>query len=182
MRGDHNNPLASSAAIGARRSDAAALRVAPVDARLRSALLRLRVQPEQRDHVGRIGDLLADAEHCPRSEPMAILRDNAPVGYYRIDPNARSVAGHDFDAPALGLRGFFIDADWQGLGWGGVALAALLADLSERHRHARLLVLGVACSNLAAMRLYRRAGFDDGGALYHGGRCGAQRLLLRALP
>ena len=42
----------------------------------------------------------------------------------------------------------------------GIALAALLADLIERHRHARLLVLSVACSNLAAMRLYRRAGPD----------------------
>lgn len=180
--GDHNNPLASSAAIAARRPDAAAMRVAPVDARLRPALLRLRVQPEQRDHVGHIGDLLADAERCPHSESMAILHDDAPVGYYRIDPNARSVAGHDFAAPALGLRGFFIDADWQGRGWGGVALAALLADLIERHRHARLLVLSVACSNLAAMRLYRRAGFGDSDARYHGGRSGAQQLLLRTLP
>jgi len=158
------------------------MRVVPVDARLRPALLRLRVQPEQRDHVGHIGDLLADAAHCPHSESMAILHDDAPVGYYRIDPNARSVAGHDFGIPALGLRGFFIDADWQGRGWGGVALTALLADLAERRAWARLLVLGVACNNLAAMRLYRRAGFGDSGALYHGGRSGAQQLLLRALP
>ena len=157
------------------------MRVAPVDAQLRPALLRLRVQPGQRDHVGHIGDLLADAARCPRSDSMAILHHDAPVGYYRIDPNARSVAGHDFTTPALGLRGFFIDADWQGRGWGGVALTALLADLAERREWARLLVLSVACSNLAAMRLYRRAGFGDSDARYHGGRSGAQ-LLLRALP
>lgn len=158
------------------------MRVAPVDAQLRPALLRLRVQPEQRDYVGHIADLLADAACCPQSESMAILHDDTPVGYYRIEPSARCVAGHDFGAPALGLRGFFIDADWQGRGWGGVALTALLADLAARREWARLLVLGVARNNLAAMRLYRSAGFGDSGALYHGGRSGAQQLLLRALP
>lgn len=158
------------------------IRVAAVDATLREQLLRLRVTPAQRGYVGAIGDLLADAACCPDSAPMAILHNGVPVGYYRIDPNARSVAGHDLERPALGLRAFFIDARSQGRGLGARALAALLGDVVVRHPHARMLALAVHVDNHAAQRLYRRAGFSDGGELYHGGRSGAQRLLLRGLP
>ncbi|HEY8682810.1 MAG TPA: GNAT family N-acetyltransferase [Rhodanobacter sp.] len=159
-----------------------AIRVAPVDAQLHMALLGLRVLPAQRDWVGAIDDLLADVALCPGSEPMAILCGDTPVGYYRIEPSARSVAGHDFALPALGLRAFFIDADGQGRGFGAGALAALLADLAERHPDARLLALTVNCNNHAALRLYLDAGFNDSGELYHGGRSGPQHLLLRDLP
>ncbi|HUW54554.1 MAG TPA: GNAT family N-acetyltransferase [Rhodanobacter sp.] len=158
------------------------IRVAPVDAAAHQALLGLRVWPQQRNYVGAIADLLADAASCPACEPMAILHGDTPVGYCRIDANARSVAGRDFDVPALGLRAFFIDAAWQGRGLGAQALAALIADLAGRHRQARLLVLAVASGNHPALRLYRRAGFVDDGALYHGGRSGPQQLLRRDLP
>ena len=159
-----------------------AIRVAPVDLELRPALLRLRVLPAQRDDVSAIGNLLADVALCPGSEPMAILHGDTPVGYYRIEPNARSVAKHDFVVPALALRAFFIDTNWQGRGFGTRALAALISDLAERHPLARLLVLTVNRNNHAALRLYRRAGFHDSGELYHGGRSGPQHLLLRVLP
>lgn len=113
---------------------------------------------------------------------MAILHGDTPVGYYRIEPNARSVARYDFAVPALGLRAFFIDTDWQGRGFGTLALAALIIDLAERHPRACLLVLTVNRNNHATRRLYLRAGFHDGNELYHGGRSGPQHLLLRVLP
>jgi GNAT superfamily N-acetyltransferase len=159
-----------------------AIRVVPVDALLRPALLGLHVLPAQRDWVGGIADLLADVALCPDSEPMAILHGDSPVGYYRIEPNARSVAGRDFGVPSLGLRAFFIDARWQGRGLGALALVALIADVTERHRQAQLLALTVNCNNHSALQLYLRAGFTDSGELYHGGRCGPQHLLLRVLP
>lgn len=158
------------------------IRVMPIDERVRRALLHLRVLPAQREWVGPIDSLLADAARCPGSESMAIAHGDTPVGYYRIEPTARSVAGRDFDVPALGLRAFFIDADWQGRGCGSQALAALIADLAKRHLQARLLVLTLDRSNHAARRLYLRAGFGDSGELYHGGRSGPQHLLLRPLP
>ena len=163
-------------------SEDSSIRVVPVDAALRPALLGLGVQPAQSDWVRVIADLLADVALCPGSEPMAILRGDTPVGYYRIEPNARSVAGHDFAVPALGLRAFFIDAGWQGRGLGTRALAALIADVTERHPQAKLLVLTVNCNNHVALQLYLRAGFNDSGELYHGGRSGLQHLLLRVLP
>jgi RimJ/RimL family protein N-acetyltransferase len=158
------------------------IRVAPVDAPLRLALLGLHVRPAQRDWVGAIADLLADVAQCTDSEPMAILQGDVPVGYYRLEPNGRTVAGRDFGVPSLGLRAFFIDAGWQGRGLGKQALAALIVDVVERHPRAHLLVLTVNHDNHAALRLYLRAGFTDSGELYHGGRSGPQILLLRVLP
>ncbi len=160
----------------------ATVRVMPANAHLRAALLDLRVLPAQRAWVGTMTDALADLAHCPDSASMAILRDDTPVGHYRIDPHARSVAGHDFALPTLGLRAFFIDARWQGQGLGAAALHAMFIDLAERHPAARQLALSVNANNRTALRLYLRAGFVDSGELYHGGRSGAQHLLLRALP
>ncbi|HUH56473.1 MAG TPA: GNAT family N-acetyltransferase [Rhodanobacter sp.] len=172
---DHNNRDAAA-------TPPDALRVVPVGPSLHRALLHLRVRPAQRDRVGTMTDLLADVTQCPGSEPMAIMCGDAPIGYYRIDPSARSVAGRDFAQPARGLRSLFVDADWQGRGLGARAVALLLEDLAVRHPATRLLVLTVDCDNRNATRMYRHAGFVDSGARYHGGRCGPQQLLLRALP
>ncbi|MEO7200855.1 MAG: GNAT family N-acetyltransferase [Dokdonella sp.] len=127
-------------------------------------------------------DLLADIAVCPGADSMVILHGATPIGYYRIDPHSRSVAGHDFEVPALGMRAFFIDIHWQGRGFGTQALRALIADLGRRYPEARLLVLAVNVSNTAALQLYQRAGFTGNGELYHGGRAGPQQLLRRTLP
>ena len=171
MTDDHNNPPATTP-----------VHVVPVDATLHPALLHLRVHPEQASFVGRISDLLADAAQCPACKPMAILCGDTPVGYYRIEPNARGVAGHDFGEPALGLRSFFIDAGWQGRGLASQALQAMFADLAHHHPQARRLVLTVNCRNEVAVHLYLRHGFIDDGRLYHGGPSGPQHLLWRPLP
>lgn len=181
MTDDHSNRRAPGPPDGG-NPPPERLRVVPVDENLRPALLRLRVHPAQRDYVGAIADLLADAAQCPASEPMAILRGGAPVGYYRIEPNARGVAGRNPGTPALGLRSFFIDAGWQGRGLARRALQLMFADLARRHPRARLLALTVNCRNDAARRLYLGSGFVDGGELYHGGPAGPQHLLWRPLP
>ncbi len=145
-------------------------------------MLALTVLPAQHGYVGHIANLLADAAACPDAEPMAICRAGQPVGYYRIDPHARSVAGHDLAVPTLGLRGFFVDARWQGQGLGARALSALLADVSARHPTARQLALTVDPGNAVAIGIYLRADFHDGTGLYHDGGSRSQRLLLRKLP
>ncbi|MEO8748654.1 MAG: GNAT family N-acetyltransferase, partial [Rhodanobacter sp.] len=104
------------------------------------------------------------------------------VGHYRIDPDARSVAGYELMPPTLGLRAFFIDARWQGQGLGKAAVEAMLADLVRRHPGTRQLALCVGADNCVARRLYLHAGFVESGELYHDGRGQAQHLLLRTLP
>jgi RimJ/RimL family protein N-acetyltransferase len=158
------------------------IRVTPVTPEWRAALLPLRVTAPQRDFVSDIAPSLEDAERCPGSTPMVILRNEEPVGYYRIETRAASIAEREYDRPALGLRSFFIDHRWQGQGLASQALTAAIEDLSTRHPEAQLLVLLVNYRNLAALRLYLRARFVDTGELYHGGRSGPQHLLWRTLP
>jgi ribosomal protein S18 acetylase RimI-like enzyme len=159
-----------------------AIRVGPVTHALREAVLHLHARPEQDAFVSPPARTLPDAEQCPGSEPMAILLGDAVVGYYRIERSARSLAGRDADADALGLRSFQLDAAWQGRGLGTRAMDALLADIVQRHPQARRLVLTVNGANTAALALYLRHGFIDSGELYHGGRSGPQHLLWRHLP
>jgi RimJ/RimL family protein N-acetyltransferase len=163
-------------------SDTPDIRVSPVQPAWLSALLALRVADEQRAFVGAVADQLADIAHCPGSEAMAILRHDVPIGFYRIETRADSIAGRAFAQPTLGLRAFFIDQRWQGQGLGQQALAALLSDLATGHPVARQVALTVNVRNVAAIALYRRAGFVDTGELYHGGPAGPQHLLLYALP
>ena len=161
---------------------AVAVRVNSARSRGHAAMLGLGVRPEQGAWVGSMVDVLADLAHCPKSESMSIWRRRRVVGHYRIDPDARSVAGHGFVKPTLGLRAFFIDARWQGQGLGRAALDAMLLDLVARHPAARQLALCVSADNSVARRLYLHTGFVDSGELNHDGRGQAQHLLLRALP
>ena len=163
-------------------SDCPDIRVEPADAVRYPSLLQLQVLEPQRDFVGPIAVSLADAAQCPGSEAMAILCDGEPIGFYRIEQQARSIADRDFARPTLGLRSFFIDARWQGRGLGALALAAVMNDLKQRHPAARDVVLTVNLRNTPALALYRRAGFKESGELYHGGRSGPQHVMLGALP
>jgi RimJ/RimL family protein N-acetyltransferase len=145
-------------------------------------LLALGVHDEQYAFVGRIDASLADAEACEGSEPMAILRNGEPIGFYRLEHRARSIADMDFDRATVGLRSFFIDAQWQGQGLGALALVAVMRDLRLRHPAVQDMVLTVNLRNTPALALYRRAGFRETGGLYHGGRSGPQHVMLCALP
>lgn len=157
------------------------IRVAPVHAALRPALLQLAVHETQQPFVSPIAVTLADAELCGGSEAMAILCDGAPIGFYRIETQPGCIADRDFPRPTLGLRSFFIDARWQRRGLATLALTALVDDLLQRHPAAHNLALTVNTRNTAGIALYRRAGFVDTGELYHGGRSGPQHLMVRAL-
>lgn len=159
-----------------------ALRIAPVNASLRHAVLQLRTCPDQDTFVSPTELTLPDAERCSGSTPMAILHEDTVVGYYRIEHSARSITGRDIDATSLGLRSFQIDAPWQGRGLGKRALRLVLRDMAEQHPASRQVMLTVGGLNTVALALYRRAGFSNGIELYHGGRSGAQHLLWRELP
>ena len=163
-------------------SQAPDIRVVPVNASLRAALLALTVSDEQYAFVGRIAASLADAAVCEGSEAMAILRNGEPIGFYRLEQHARSIADMPFDHTTIGLRSFFIDSRWQGQGLGTLALVAVLRDVVQRRPAARAMVLTVNARNTPALALYRRAGFRETGGLYHGGRSGPQHVMLCALP
>ncbi|MDR3443881.1 MULTISPECIES: GNAT family protein [unclassified Dyella] len=158
------------------------IRVAPIEASFRTALLALGVHDDQYAFVGRIAVSLADAESCEGSEPMAILCNGEPIGFYRVERHANTIAEVEFARPTLGLRSFFIGAQWQGRGLGTCALEAVMRDLAHRYPWASDVALTVNLRNAPGIALYRRAGFRETGGLYHGGRSGPQYLMLCALP
>lgn len=157
------------------------IRVLPVDDALRPAVLALAVHSDQLPFVGRTSDSLADVAVCPGSEALALLHGDAVVGYVRIDPRASALGDHPLAEGAVALRSFLIDASRQGQGLGGVALEAIRAYVAGRHRDRERILLTVNVRNAAALRAYMRAGYRDGGGLYHGGSAGPQHVLWRPL-
>jgi len=155
------------------------IHVQPVTPALATSLRGLRLEPAQRAFVGDPALNLALAQQDAGCEAMAILADDAPVGFYRLDASARAVAGREH--PGLGLRAFAIDVAVQNRGYGTRALLAACADARARHPDAALLVLAVACANRGAIATYRKAGFVGTGELVAGGVAGPQQLMLRAL-
>ncbi len=152
-----------------------------MDARLAAAVRALQVSPEQRDYVGDVAFNLADAQRDPLSEAMAVLADAAVIGFYRLDFAPCAVTGRAMGVPSVAVRAFLIDQVSQGQGYGSRAVRALCADLQQRHRERKLVILLVNCRNHAAQAVYRNAGFIATGEFFAGGRAGAQSLMIRSL-
>ena len=154
------------------------VRVVPVDAALAPAVRLLRVTPEQDGFVGDIEFNLDDARRDPSSEAMAIVADNVVIGFYRLDCTPNAIVGRPLGQPHIGLRAFLIDRGQQGRGLGQRAVRACCADIQRRYSHHRLIALTVDQRNLAALAMYRRAGFRDGDGADQPCEVGGQRLLL----
>jgi ribosomal protein S18 acetylase RimI-like enzyme len=157
------------------------IRVVQVDATLRPAVLELTVLPAQDAFVGSVTDSLADVAVCPGSEALALLLDDVPVGYVRIDRRASALGEHPMASGAVALRSLMIDARRQGEGLGRRALEAIHVYVAERHPDRERIILTVNARNDAAAHLYRRVGYQQGAELYHGGLAGPQYVIWRLL-
>jgi RimJ/RimL family protein N-acetyltransferase len=151
------------------------VRLAPVGPELRDRLLRLGPRPDQERFLGRLTETLPAAEADPEREPVAILENGEPVGFFVLHrgPAAGVLAPEPRDVL---LRAFLVDASAQGRGIATQALAALPAFVAEHLPGARRIVLSVNTRNPVAIRTYTRAGFADSGDLYHGGPSGPQHV------
>jgi RimJ/RimL family protein N-acetyltransferase len=149
--------------------------LAPAAPDLRDRLLALAARPEQERFTGRLAETLPAAEADPDREPVAILEDGEPVGFFVLHrgPGAGALTPEPRDVL---LRAFLVDATAQGRGIATRALAALPGFVDARLPGVRRIVLTVNVENPVAIRTYRRAGFADSGALYHGGAAGAQHV------
>lgn len=157
------------------------VRVTPVTAELRAAVLAVAVHPAQLAFAGRTADSLADAAVCPGSEPLALRVDETVIGYVRVDRSATALGEHPLADGAVALRSLMIDARHQGQGLGRRALDAIHAYVEGRHPDRERVVLTVNLRNEAAVHLYRRAGYREDDALYHGGPAGPQYVMWRPL-
>ena len=159
----------------------ARVHVQPVTPALVDGVRGLQIAPAQAGYVGDPTFNLANAQHDPLSEAMAVLADDDVIGFYRLDFAPNAIVGRPFDAPSVGVRAFLIDARQQGRGYGTRAARAMCDDLRRRHPQRKLLVLAVHCCNHAGVATYRNAGFVATGELLGGGRAGPQHVMLRSL-
>jgi RimJ/RimL family protein N-acetyltransferase len=149
----------------------------PVDASIRHQVLALRPLPEQAAFSGVAAQTLPRAERHAHHQPIAILRDGEPVGFFVLDtgPEVRQYLA----APGVvGVRAFFIDRRHQRQGIGTQALTALPTYLRHHHPAAEAVALTVNTKNPWAIHVYRKAGFRDTGDLYLGGGLGPQLVLV----
>jgi RimJ/RimL family protein N-acetyltransferase len=157
----------------------AGVELSPLRPELRAAVLALRVAPGQERYSGTPALTVPAADREPGREHVVILRDGAPVGYFQLD--TAGVPGAPKAPEILGLRGFLIDISVQGQGVATAALARLAPYVRERFPDHRTVALTVNLTNPAAIAVYRRAGFVETGAIYHGGTAGPQHVMLLAV-
>ncbi|BDU18380.1 GNAT family N-acetyltransferase [Lysobacter auxotrophicus] len=162
----------------------ARVRVEPIvdpDSIVARRVRELRVAPDQYRYVGDTTFNLGDTLRDPMSEAMAVIADDAVVGFYRLDFAPNAVVGRSLGMPSVGLRAFAIDHRQQGRGFGQAAMRACCDDLRERHPEREVLVLTVNCINAPAISAYLKSGFKDTGELFHGGSAGPQHVMLQFL-
>lgn len=138
-------------------------------------LAGLQVQPGQEGFVGNGALMIQDTTERLSFHEVRHA-DGHPAGMFKLDP--LYYQRHDFAGPRdLGLRGFLIDADRQGRGFGSAALAALPAHARSEYPVFDRVVLTVNLKNPIARHAYLKAGFTDRGEVYLGGGNGPQHVL-----
>jgi RimJ/RimL family protein N-acetyltransferase len=155
-----------------------AITLEPLDKADIARVMHLKLGDDQADFVGTI-EAMATWDN-PQEDFHIVLSDGAVVGFFKLDrgyPQSYPFAR----AGDLGVRGVLIDRAAQGRGMGGAAMVALPVYARRLYPDAGSLVLSVNCNNLAARRIYEKAGFRLEPDLYHGGRSGPQHVLRHTL-
>ncbi len=156
------------------------VRLRTVDAGLRDAVLGLAPSPGQARFSGVASETLPAAERHRTRQPVAILRDDEPVGFFALD-SADPICEYTAPEPSAALRAFFVDARHQQEGIAAAALRALPSFVARHHPDAVWIVLTVNTTNPVARQLYVQAGFVDTERLHLGGTVGPQHVLVQPL-
>ncbi|CAM3717435.1 Acetyltransferase (GNAT) family protein [Vibrio aerogenes CECT 7868] len=135
---------------------------------------RLKVNEEQLPFVGHIMDILSIVSGTVY--PHLVMAGEKIVGFFLID----TAYGERYDfahSDSLGLRGFFIDRQFQGKGYGKQAVQLLSVYLPPEYPDHQSIYLTVNCRNPGAQHCYLNAGFNETNQLYYGGDAGPQHVM-----
>lgn len=126
----------------------------PIDAKTRTAVLALRVRPEQSPFVATPTTYLQMCEAEDVWQPLAVLEGEQVVGFL--------MWGVDDEDDSCWLGGFIIDAAHQGRGLGRAAALAAL-ELLDDHGSKAGFALSYEAENTTAAGLYTSLGFVPSG-------------------
>lgn len=147
-------------------------------------LEKINISPEQRDFSLPASDVLEKSRHDSSRRTFAILLEGAEevdvVGIGVLQPGGGDHNVWPSRRPHVLLRGFSIDARFQGEGIGTAATREAVALAQRTFPAAAAMVLTVHIDNVAGQRVYERAGFTYTGRRVPG-RAGEEYVLTRSL-
>lgn len=149
-----------------------------------ASLARIDISPDQRDFSLPALDVLEKSRQDTSRRTFAILlrrlHADDVVGIGVLQPNGADHNVWPSPRPHVLLRGFSVDARYQGQGIGTAATDEAVALAQRTFPMAATVVLTVHVRNVAGQRVYERAGFTYTGRRVSG-RAGEERVMSRPL-
>jgi diamine N-acetyltransferase len=139
-----------------RRGDSMGIIFKPVDKENWLDCVNLEVSEEQNDFVTNNTFSVLQSHYDDRNYPVAIYNGNEMVGFLMYF--------YDEDFKAYRLRRFMIDKDFQGHGYGKMALLELKKIIKDNYDGDKLYT-SVKPENNVAKKLYEKSGFKKTGEL-----------------
>ena len=135
---------------------------------------RLSVSKEQLPFVGTIEEIMSSkSDGC---DCHLVTSNNDVIGFLIADTTYSQ--RYDFaKQDEVGVRGFFIDENHQGKGYGKAAVTLPGNYFKSTYPTRSGIVLTVNCKNPAAYNCYKAADFKDNGDMYLGGAAGPQNIM-----
>ncbi|APO48205.1 hypothetical protein BS614_12025 [Paenibacillus xylanexedens] len=107
-------------------------------------------------------DVIDEAIQNPDKDPMVILHEEKPVGFFILHKNSEYVEDKDASHTIL-IRALSISMEHQGNGYAKAAMKALPEFVLQLYREIDEIILAVNERNIAAQQLYLKLGFLDRG-------------------
>lgn len=140
-------------------------------------LVNLSVDESQLPFVGITSEIVHASLSKPLETQWVIYSNEIAVGFFLLDQDYANTM-KDAPAGAVGLRAYFIDQRYQGLGLAKSSLSLITEEFDSWLSIAPCdLYLTVNCKNTIAYQLYQKVGFVDTGELYLGGAAGPQHIM-----
>lgn len=153
------------------------IEIQPLVTPVTEEVANLSVNSEQVQYVGIITDILSESMPKQGESQWVIYSNDIAVGFFILDlAYSQTIASCPLGA--VGLRAFFIDRRYQGLGLAKAAIETILTNYENwLNCNGADLYLTVNCRNQSAYKLYQKFGFEDTNELYLGGEAGPQHIM-----
>ncbi|QOS77686.1 GNAT family N-acetyltransferase [Paenibacillus sp. JNUCC31] len=117
---------------------------------------------EQVQFTAMPAEVMEEAFQNPNKYPVVILKDKTPVGFFILHKNSEYVEERDASRTIL-VRALSITMEHQGNGYAMDAMKALPEWVKQLDPKINEIILAVNEGNIAAQKLYLKAGFLDTG-------------------